>query len=67
MKPQTIKSKLVSRGIKQTDIARDILVSRQAVGRVISGKIRSERIQKAVSVALGLPMHRVFPKSGDKQ
>lgn len=66
MTPQTIKSKLVKRGIRQADIARKIAVSRQCVNKTIVGKMRSDKIETAISKALNLPIERVFPKGRKK-
>lgn len=63
MHPRLIKSKLVQAGITQADIARDVLVTRQAVCQTIKGTIRSERIERAISRAIAVPRDRVFPPS----
>lgn len=66
MKPQIIKAKLVGRGIRQTQIAEKLHVSRAAVSMTIHGEMRSAKIEAAVSDAIGLPHERVFPKGHKK-
>lgn len=61
MRPRTIKAKLVQKGIKQADIARQLHVSRQSVNKTISGIIKSDKIESAISKAIGLPKQTVFP------
>lgn len=42
-------------GLRQTDVARALKVTPQAVHRVISGKSRSQRVQRYLCRRLGVP------------
>jgi transcriptional regulator with XRE-family HTH domain len=54
------KARLVEAGIKQRDIARKLNVSEVAVSNVISGKIRSRRIEEAVAEEVGVSHSFLF-------
>ncbi|KAA0257187.1 helix-turn-helix transcriptional regulator [Deferribacter autotrophicus] len=54
-KKNYIKALLVAKGIKLTDIAKELNVALPTVSQVISGKKTSFRIQKAISEALSVP------------
>lgn len=47
------KAKLVEAGIKQSDLAKKLGVSQAAVSRVVSGQIRSKRIERTIARELG--------------
>lgn len=53
-KAREIKMKLMRAGVKQTDIARDLRVSRQTVCDVIAGRKTSARIKQAI-IEAGVP------------
>lgn len=60
MSPNERKAELVRRGIKMTDIARELGVTVQHVSSVVLGRDRSPRVEKAVASAIGKPVGRVF-------
>ena len=51
---KTIKKRLIDLGITQTEIAKDLSVTKSAVSRVISGKLRSEKIFGYIVTKLGI-------------
>ena len=65
MEPEEIRLelfKLRKKKISMSSIARDLGVSRQAVGYVIDRKFVSNRIMEAVAEALGKDKAYVFPE-----
>ena len=64
-----IKALLVARGIKISDIARELNVSVPTVSLVISGRDNSRRIKAAVAEKLGFSPEELWPekqRQGDK-
>jgi|LSQX01.1.fsa_nt_gb predicted transcriptional regulator len=61
MNPRQIRAALVLKGIRQVEIAKGLGVTEVAVSRVISGQLRSARIERAVAKAIEQPVHKVFP------
>jgi predicted transcriptional regulator len=60
--PNTIKCKLIERGISQRSIAHKLSVTPVAVCRVIHLHDQSKRIQDAVAKAIGYSARDVFPQ-----
>jgi len=60
MPPLSRKAKLVLAGVKQSELADQLNVSPAAISMVMNDKIRSQRIEEAISAALGEPHERVF-------
>lgn len=61
MKPNEIKAALVLAGVRQVAIARATQLSGAYVSDVIAGNRRSEKIERAIAKAIGLPVRDVFP------
>jgi transcriptional regulator with XRE-family HTH domain len=53
MTPNEIKSLMILKGIKQTDIATKLSIRKSSVSNTISGRRSTPRIRKAVAEALG--------------
>lgn len=60
MTPNEIKSQMILKGIKQTDIAAKLGILRSSVSGAISGKRPSKRVQVAIAKALGLKYKNVW-------
>jgi lambda repressor-like predicted transcriptional regulator len=58
-----IKGQLVERGIRQTDIAREVGFTSQYVGLVIAHKRRNPQIEKVVAKSIGRSPRTVFSES----
>lgn len=67
MKPPDRRAELVRRGIRHTDIARDLGVTAEAVGRVVRGQQRSARVEAEVAKRMGLTPEVVFGPPGRRQ
>lgn len=52
---------LLRSGKTAADIAREVGVSRAAVSAVVTGRMRSQRIEQAIAQALGEPVGSLFP------
>jgi transcriptional regulator with XRE-family HTH domain len=52
MEPNEIKALMVLKGIKQSDIAKQLGIKRSSVCGVVSGQHPSRRVQKAIARAL---------------
>lgn len=63
-----IKALLAARGIRISDIARELNVSLPTVSLVISGRDRSRRVEKAVAEKLGMKHEELWsePEKGDR-
>lgn len=61
MTPNEIRAELVRRGIRQSDIARTIKVTRAAVSHVIAGRTRAKRIRLLIAAAIERPVADVWP------
>ena len=57
-----IKAALAAKGITQTQIARMLKVKPPTVHNVISGKRRNPRIRQAIALAVGCPVHELWPE-----
>lgn len=62
MTPRKIKSLLIAKGIKQSDIASHLGVSRASVSGTISGYWTSRRVSEEIASRLNLPVEKIFPK-----
>ena len=62
-----IRALLAARGIRISDIARELNVSLPTVSLVISGRNRSRRVEKTVAERLGMKYEELWPepKKGD--
>ena len=63
MSPNKIKAMLVERGIKQSDIAKELGIARSSVGGAISGyrQHKSRRVHEAVAKRVGKPIEKLWP------
>lgn len=52
---------MLRKGITQAEIARRLGVSGATVSLVVSGRMRSRRVEQAISEALGLPRELLWP------
>lgn len=57
MKPQDIRAKIVQAGTTQTAIAAYLGVTAGCISQVISGKLRSQRIEAELSKICGQPVN----------
>lgn len=55
------KAKLIEAGVKQKDLAQKLHVSEAAISQVVSGKIKSRRIEAAIGQAIGRKHTRQAP------
>lgn len=62
MHAEDIKAALRKAGVSMAEIGRGLDVSRAAVGSVVDGKSRSQRVEQAVSDALSLPLSTLWPQ-----
>jgi hypothetical protein len=60
LSPLERKAALVMAQVKQSAIARSVGLSQAYVSDVIAGNRRSEKIERAVAAAIGLPVDEVF-------
>ena len=61
-----IKSLMALYGIKGTDIAKKLGLSRVTISIVITGKGKSRRVQKAIALALDMPVEELWPENDKK-
>ena len=61
MKPNEIRSALLIRDVRPVEIANKLEVSRAAVSSVISGKLKSARIQGEIARAIGKKVEEIWP------
>lgn len=59
--PLERKAHLVLKRTRYSDIARQLGCTQGHVGQVASGKRRSERVERAIAHAIGMPLAKVFP------
>jgi DNA-binding Xre family transcriptional regulator len=62
-----VKSLMVLKGIKGTDIARQLGLSRVTVSVVITGKGKSRRIQQAIADTLGVSFDDLWSEKNKKR
>lgn len=62
MKPNEIRAELLLKGIRPTMIADKLKVSRAAVSSVISGKLKSMRIQEEIAQQIDRKVEEVWPQ-----
>jgi hypothetical protein len=67
MKPAHIKAGIAAAETTQQAIADHLGVSVQAVGRVVSGSMRSARIEAELSRIVGKPIHTTKSTPGRKK
>lgn len=60
MTPQDRKAELVRKGVRQADIARRTGHSPTYVNDVLTGKRRSETIEREIARSIGRPVEKVF-------
>lgn len=53
---------MLRRGITQAEIARRLGVSSTTVSLVVSGRMRSRRVEQAIAESLGLPREILWPE-----
>ena len=61
MKPNEIKGHLTLVDCRLVDIADELKVAEQLIGRVIRREATSDRVQRAIAARLGKPVEDVFP------
>ena len=66
-KKNYIKASLILKGIKITDIARELGVTQGAVSRVIAGNLRSKRIQERIAELLNEEPAVLFSHFNNKE
>lgn len=57
---------MLRKGITQAEIARRLSVSGATVSLVVSGRMRSRRVEQAVAEALGLPREILWPERRER-
>lgn len=55
------KAALQARGHNAASVARELGISRQVVGLVISGKAKSARVEEKIAELAGRPREELFP------
>jgi len=60
MNEKEIKAKLILKGIKQVDIARDLGLDKTTVNKIIHRRGRSKRIEEYIANLLGLSYEKVW-------
>lgn len=61
MEPNKIKGHLTMVDCRYVDIADELGVAEQLVGRVIRREATSDRVQRAIAARLAKPVEEVFP------
>jgi lambda repressor-like predicted transcriptional regulator len=61
MHPEDIKASLKKKGSSGAQIARQLTVSRSTVSEVISGRTKSRRIARTISLAVGISVSQLWP------
>lgn len=61
MHPEEIKAALRMRGFTQAVLADELAVAQSSVAQTISGRIRSERIQKRIAQIIKRPISAIWP------
>jgi putative transcriptional regulator len=62
MHPADIAAALKRRGLSQSDVARELQISRPSVGDIIHGRGRSARVERVIADKLGLPLYVIWPQ-----
>lgn len=62
MKPNEIRAALLLQDVRPTEIANRLKVSRAAVSSVISGTLKSARIQEAIANVIGKKIEEIWPE-----
>lgn len=66
LSPLDRKAELVRRGVRLTDVARELELSKSHVGQVLHGLRRHQRTEVAIADHIGLPHDAVFPPIPDR-
>lgn len=66
-KKNFIKARLIERGIKLVDIARELGIAPPTVTQVISGIKTSRRIQKTIAQKIGMNVDELWPKNNHRR
>lgn len=61
MKPNEIRAALLLKNVRPIMIAAELEVSRSAVSSVISGTLKSRRIQKRIAEIIGKELGEIWP------
>lgn len=61
MHPEEIKAAMRMAGITPAMLADELGVAGSSISQAISGRIRSERIQKRISQIIGKPVRSIWP------
>lgn len=61
MNSNQIKGHLTIAGVRLVDIADELGVAEQLIGRVIRREATSDRVQRAIAARLNKPVEEVFP------
>lgn len=67
MKPEDIKAAIALAGTSQSAIARHLGVSVNSVSRVVTGAMRSARIEAELEKVTGKPLHPAKPVRGRRK
>jgi predicted transcriptional regulator len=62
MLPRKRKAQLIERGVKVSDIAKQVGFSQPFVSRVLHGTRRNAAVEQVIADASGKPVQRVFGK-----
>jgi lambda repressor-like predicted transcriptional regulator len=63
MDPKEILVAMLRSGVRQTDIARELGVTKQHVHMVLYGRVVSHRIRKAISEATDIELEILWPST----
>lgn len=66
MKPKSVIAHLYLVGLRPSDVARDLKVSRTAVSKVIYARGKSRRVAMYISKATKIPVSKLWPGRYDK-
>lgn len=61
MKPNEIRAALLIKDVRPVEIANELEVSRAAVSSVISGNLKSKRIQEKIAGIIGKKIEEIWP------
>ena len=67
MLPQEIKQKLKERNVTMIGIGRTLGISHTAVCLVVQGRSKSARVAAAISEAIDIPVHEIWPENPTKE
>ncbi len=62
-----IKKALLDARVRQIDIARKLVVSRQFINKVIKGQRPTKRVRKAIAKAVGQCVEDLWPQTNHKR